>query len=338
MNHIVIRKEIKLNEYRTPLTPKDCLKLIRKNNMTIYIESSKNRCFKDEEYTNCGCILIDNLLQLDKNVLVVGLKELDFEKDELFAYKHLYFSHTFKNQSNSHLILQKFKQHGGTILDYEYIVDSNNKRLIAFGFWAGFIGMSLGLLQYLQRIKNLPDIENLQPIDTFQKIINLLQLFNSPLPKIALIGVNGRCGTGANFLLQKLNIPCRAYTKNTPTTDLYKYDIIVNCIFLSPTSNVTFISKENLAYFNDLKIIVDVSCDINSPNNPIKLEYTTTTFEKPIYKINDQIDIIAIDNLPSFLPKDSSNEFSNKLTELLLDEKNIIWENLHKLFLQKIKK
>jgi saccharopine dehydrogenase (NAD+, L-lysine-forming) len=77
-----------------------------------------------------------------------------------------------------------------------------------------------------------------------------------------------------------------------------------------------------LSKFDKLSIIVDISCDINAKNNPIQLNYKATSFEEPIYKINEKIDIIAIDNLPSLLPKDSSEEFSSKLQKIICEKWN----------------
>ena len=61
---------------------------------------------------------------------------------------------------------------------------------------------------------------------------------------------------------------------------------------MSPSVNETIIDTYNLYRFKDLKIIVDISCDINSTNNPIKLHYPLTNFSNPVFQINDNIDII----------------------------------------------
>ena len=88
-----------------------------------------------------------------------------------FKHKNMYFAHCYKNQSNSNIILKKFKDNGGCILDYEYIVDENNKRIIAFGFWAGFAGIYLGLYQYIRRSNHLNDISDIHPINDYNEII-----------------------------------------------------------------------------------------------------------------------------------------------------------------------
>ena len=223
-----------------------------------------------------------------------------------------------------------FRSYNGIILDYEYIVDENNRRLIAFGFWAGFAGIFLGLLQYYNRINNYNDISNLKPFNNCNEIINILKDIKIQ-PKIAIIGYKGRCGKGSVNLLDRLNINYSGFSKNEKF-DLNEYDIMINCIYLNQDSDVIFI--DNSKEYKNLKIIVDISCDIDAYNNPIKLQYHRTNFENPICKVG-KLDVIAIDNLPSLLPKDSSSEFSEILVELIQD--NNIWNKLEYLYFEKIK-
>jgi saccharopine dehydrogenase (NAD+, L-lysine-forming) len=337
---LVIRKEYKLNEYRVPIIPIDCLELL-KNNFTVYVEKSEDRCFKDELYKNYGCILIDDYTKHNFNkekTLIIGLKELDYNNNESLSYKHLFFSHTYKNQVNSLEILSKFKQEKGIIYDLEYLLDDKKKRLIAFGFWAGFIGTAISLLQFYYKSIN-KELVNLAPLDNYRILINELENYVDYFKniEIGIIGVNGRCGIGCKFLLDKLSIKYIGYGRGDELDTLVNHNIIINCIKLEKDSEFIIISDKNLEDFKKLSIINDVSCDITALNNPIKLDYHLTTFKNPIYKYNEQLDIICIDNLPSLLPIDSSTEFSNKLTELIIGINNdIIWKNLENLYYDKI--
>ena len=113
------------------------------------------------------------------------------------------------------------------------------------------------------------------------------------------------------------------------------FDILYNCICLdNKYSEVWF--DEN-TFFPKNIVIVDISADYTKPNNPIKIYNNNTTFENPVYKYNNNVDIIAINNLPSLLPKDSSNYFSNillqLLIQLLLNYNNVYWHiNLMKYY------
>jgi len=336
--YIVIRREFRMNEYRVPLVPKDCNKLI-KNNIIIYVEKNYKRCYSDDEYIDSGCILIDNYIDLQHNIddmLIVGLKELDYNLDYHFKYNHLYFSHTFKNQLNSINILSKFKQYDGSIYDLEYFTENNN-RLFAFGFHAGIAGCYLGLLQYYYK-KQLKDINLVIPFNSYEKLFNNIYNEYKSIyiqPNIAIIG-NGRCTRGIIYLLDRLSLSYTIYTKNMNKDNLYHHDIIINCILLTDSID-PFITYKTLKLFKNQHVIVDISCDYTNINNPIPIYSTGSTFDNPIIKINDNVDLIAIDNLPSLLPKDSSYVFSSKLVDLFINKNNIIWDNNISIYQDKIK-
>jgi len=321
IKNIVIRREYKKNEFRTPLIPIDCKKCIEYG-IIIYLETSKERCIPDKDYKNQGCIIIDDFTQIDfpKNeTLIIGLKELDYDNPKLLPYCHLYFTHIFKNQVGSEKIIEKLERSGSIIYDYEYFLNKNQRRVIAFGFWAGFIGTAIGLLQYYYKSIN-QEIISLTPYSDATILIEELEYFRHFFIKlnIGIIGINGRCGKGSRFILERLGITnIHGYSRASDITPLSQHYIIINCIKLSPDDDTIFISEEKLPKFDKLSVIVDISCDIFAKNNPIRLNYQATTFEKPVFKINDRVDIIAIDNLPSLLPKDSSEELSGKLQKII---------------------
>ena len=76
---------------------------------------------------------------------------------------------------------------------------------------------------------------------------------------------------------------------------------------------------KNTVFENPI-IIVDISCDCSKPNNPIQIYDNPTSWSEPVYNYNEMVSIIAINNLPSLLPKDSSDYFSGVFTELILEE------------------
>lgn len=326
LQNIIIRREYKINEFRVPLIPIDCKKC-SEIGITVYVEKSSQRCIPDEDYKNNGCILIEDftVLVLPKNeTLVIGIKELDYSNSRLLPWCHLYFTHIFKNQVGSEEIIAKLESNRSVVYDYEYFLNKNQKRIIAFGYWAGFIGTALGLLQYYYKSIN-QDIKNLKPYKDASILFEEVEYFKHFFRKIniGIIGVNGRSGKGSRFLLERLGLlNIHGYSRASDKEPLKQHNIIINCIKLSPEDNDIFISDEKLHNFEKLGVIVDVSCDILAINNPIRLNYQGTTFETPVYKINDKLDIIAIDNLPSLLPKDSSEEFSAKLQKIICKKWN----------------
>jgi saccharopine dehydrogenase (NAD+, L-lysine-forming) len=326
IQNIIIRREYKTNEFRTPLVPNDCRKCADIG-MTVYVEGSSQRCISDEEYEQNGCIIVEDFTTLGlpkSTTLVIGLKELDYTNPKLLPWCHLYFTHIFKNQVGSEEIIAKLESSGSILYDYEYFLNKKQKRIIAFGYWAGFIGTALGLLQYYYKSIS-KDISNLKPYEDASILFEEVEYFIHFFRKIniGIIGINGRSGRGSRFFLERLGLSnFHGYSRASNKDPLKQHNIIINCIKLSQEVDDIFISQETLPKFDKLQVIVDVSCDINAKNNPIRLNYQGTTFKAPIHKINDKIDIIAIDNLPSLLPKDSSEEFSAKLQKIICEKWN----------------
>lgn len=350
-NIIYIRCETNKHEHRTPIIPVD-IKILIDNNFIVYVQKSTNRIFSDEEYKKYGGIITDKNWYdpMFKNALIIGLKEID-SLDKLLNHKHLYFSHSYKNQLDSDIILSSFYNSSSIIYDFEYFLDKENKRLISFGFYAGVMGCILGLLQYIKKNSvnsvdsvdsvdsvnsvNSVNLTNLNYWDTIDEILNEIytniNLFENI--NIGIIGSNGNCGIGVKNILDKLNINYTEFGKNSDKSNLQNCDILYNCIHLSETSVEVWFTTETI--FTKPIIITDISCDYSKPNNPIKLYNENTTWQNPIFKYNQYVDIIAINNLPSLLPKESSTYFSEKCINLLLqylNDTNNYWNNNKEIF------
>ena len=61
-------------------------------------------------------------------------------------------------------------------------------------------------------------------------------------------------------------------------------DIFVNCIYLSQPIP-PFLTKDTLAAGGPMSVLVDVSCDITNPHNPLPVYTSATTFRHPVLKI-----------------------------------------------------
>lgn len=124
-------------------------------------------------------------------------------------------------------------------------------------------------------------------------------------------------------------------------------DIFVNCIYLSaqipPFVNVETLSSPN----RRISVICDVSADTTNPHNPIPVYDITTTFDKPTVPVklpsqgnNQPLSVISIDHLPSLLPRESSEMFSEALLPSLLqlkDRSNArVWQQAEELFREKV--
>jgi len=316
-NKIILRNETKNNENRTPLIPKHCRILINLYNYEIYVESSINRCYQDIDYQNEGCIIIEpnswiNIASNNKNYLIVGLKELSlYQLNHLNHHQHLYFSHFIKNNNP---LIHKFFDSNSKLFDLEYFIDNNNNRLTTFGYYAGVCCIKIGLNEW-SKISN-------------KKIEEL---------NICIIGPNGNCGQGVRSILDNLNLKYKCFYRNDQKNELWKYDIIINCIKLSEKID-PFITENDIKYFNNTTLILDISCDPTHPYNPFPIYNKTTTFNNFILKINQYINVISIDNLPSFYSLESSDYFSNLLYKLFINnqENNIIWERCYSFYHNKL--
>lgn len=102
-----------------------------------------------------------------------------------------------------------------------------------------------------------------------------------------------------------------------------------------------FLTKESLsAPDRKLSVIADVSCDPTSPHNPLPIYDQCTTFAEPCLEIEgagSPLHMIAIDHLPSLLPKESSEDYASQLLPHLRTLDNSsgnVWVRAGDLFLQ----
>ena len=88
----------------------------------------------------------------------------------------------------------------------------------------------------------------------------------------------------------------------------------------------------------------DVSCDTTNPHNPIPIYNINTTFDKPTVEVpvegsGPRLSVISIDHLPSALPRESSEAFSDALLPSMLALKDRatapVWQGAEKLFNEK---
>ena len=90
---------------------------------------------------------------------------------------------------------------------------------------------------------------------------------------------------------------------------LAEQDVIVNCVLQDPDDPFMFVMNDELKLFNDGAVIVDVSCD-----EGMGFEWAVpTTFEEPMFTIDDRIHYYAVDHSPSYLWNSATWEISEAL-------------------------
>ena len=247
------------------------------------------------------------------------------------------------------------------LIDYENIRASNGTRYLGFGRFAGIVGcyntLNLFLLQ-----NDFQPLARAHKINDYERIIKNLSEVRFPNFKLLITG-DGRVNRGVQEVLEFTNIKkispkefvennyqnpvyCNLDTKDyvkhiskkpfelkhfiefpkeyeaTTFEYLKEADLYISAHYWDPSSPKIF-TKEQIKQFSKLKIIGDVTCDVDGS---IPTTIKSTTIEEPNFYLNTEtfletnksknnLAIMAVDNLPSELPKDSSTEFGNGIVK-----------------------
>jgi len=322
MQSIFVRSETFQNECRAPLVPEHVSILIKKG-IQVYIESSQTRFCSDELYADIsGCIVTKQSWNAPEfqNACILGIKELKNFSD-LSGHTHMYFSHALKGQTGSQHILNAFQASKSQLYDFEFFTDAAGVRLIAFGWYAGVVGAALGLQEYALRVRGC-SLQRLHPWSSFTSLLTSIPAVGQP--RIAVIGAKGRCGQGVCKVLDTLHLAYTAFYRESQIPDITTYDIVYNCILLDESYTNIWISNKTCV--SQPLVLVDISCDYSKKNNPIQLYSQATTWEHPVIQPIQAVSLIAIENLPSLLPKESSYHFSECFTDLFLQGQTEVWD------------
>ena len=257
-----------------------------------------------------------------------------------------------------------------TLIDYENIRGKNGTRCLGFGRFAGIVGC-YNTLNLLLRVLGKQSLASAYKINDYERLVLNLKNLYFPKTKILVTG-DGRVAKGViellnltnikavskkDFLEKKFdqpifcNLETKDYVTNNSSTNfnlehfinnpqdysssalqyLKETNILISAHYWDPSSPKIF-ENEDLKDLQNLKIVGDITCDINGS---VPTTIRSTTIEKPNYWIernnlkeidenNDGIAVMAVDNLPSELPRDSSTEFSegiiNEVLPFLLKE------------------
>lgn len=350
---------------RVPLSPEQCKYIVDNySSVSIYVQSSEIRCFTDEEYIHNGLKIVDELSFCD---IILGVKEVPIDmllKNKVF----LFFSHTIKKQPYNQELLKQIINKHIQLIDYETLVYDNGKRVLGFGRYAGIVGayntfLAYGLKTKKYNLSYAHGLANKSQLD--DQLLNVRLPSNF---KIILTG-EGRVAQGAQEILEILNIkkvskndfvsmnfnypvyvqllPSDYYVRSHEILfdkkDFYQKpgdyksclrdfsihaDMMITGHYHAP-NNPFLLSKEDLKKHKKLKVIGDISCDINGP---IGSTIRPSTISQPVYGYNritgleddlnqgDSIAVMAVDNLPCSLPKDASIDFGSVLIQKVLPE------------------
>ena len=318
---IALIKETKTPvDNRVALAPKQVAELNRQYPQhQIVVQASDIRAFSDDEYRSEGVDVLKDVSDAD---ILFGIKEAKIES--LIPNKHyFFFGHIAKMQEYNRPLLQAFMQKHITFCDYEYLVDDNNIRVCAFGWWAGVVGAYYTLRGYglKHKLYELP-----KPDRRFTLVQLLESLKNVELPKVKLfVTGEGRVSQGAQHVLENIGahkMTEEEYLSDTPIQTLSycvvdvdrlvkrkdgaafswndfthnakayesdfmrfakKTDMLICAHFWGPEAPV-YLSEEDLrCKAMRIRMIGDVTCDIKGS---IKSTVRPATHDEPYYDYN----------------------------------------------------
>ncbi len=389
-NKIGIRLEDKYVMERRVAIPPDFAKKLIKDGLQIFVESSPKRIFLDDEFTQVGAVVTEDLTECP---VIFGVKEMPisfFEEEKTY----IFFSHVIKGQPYNMPMLRMMMEKKCNLIEYEKIADDKGRRLIFFGRFAGLAGMINSLWSAGQRLKaqgtdspflplkqshhynSLADAE--QAVKEVGKIISTKGLPDELAPFTIGFTGYGNVSKGAQHIadllpsveispaeLLKLKSSGKYSNKvvykivfkeedlSEPIDPDQKFElqdyynhpekyknqfekypehltILMNCMYWDDRYP-RLLTKgfiEKLYYKDNMKLIVigDVTCD---PDGSIEFTHKGTEIENPVFVYDpftreatmnfkgDGILVMAVDILPSELPRESSESFGNALAKFV---------------------
>jgi alanine dehydrogenase len=346
---------------RVPLTPWE---VIEAQNIfppfEIVCQSSKIRCFPDEAYSKLNIPIVNKLDDCD---IILGIKEFPV-KDLIPGKTYLFFSHTIKKQSYNKKLLWTILDKKIKLIEYECLTDIHGKRVIAFGRFAGIVGAYNALIGYGKKYK-LYNIKRAYECSTYIELKGEYKKMLLPPIKIVLTGhgsvghgareVLENAGikevTVQDFMNHEFKDPVftqlhsRDYYKRFDDGDFdreefhrsphfyksdfirfaQKADMLINGAYWNKGADRFFSIADMLRDDFRIRVISDISCDINGP---IPSTLRASTLEDPFYDFDPfeshedapfsnvkNITVMAVDNLPNELPREASNSFGRALIE-----------------------
>ena len=197
----IIRERKNPPDRRVVLSPEECQNVLSKfPKADILVESSPIRVFSDQEYTDKGLSVVNDMEVCE---VLLGVKEVPI--DALIPNKkYFFFSHTIKKQPYNRELLRAILDKNIELYDHEVITNAKGARLVAFGRYAGIVGAYNGFRTYglKYNLYQLPKAESL--LDQ-KALITELKKIKLPNIKILLTG-KGRVGNGAKEMLDGIGL------------------------------------------------------------------------------------------------------------------------------------
>lgn len=303
-------------DFRVPLSPEQCVQVMKNFGVDVVVQPSPIRKYSDEEYTAAGIVLQQDLNDCD---LIIGVKEIPSEL-LMEGKTYMFFSHTIKKQPHNAKLLRTILDKKIRLIDYEVIKGKDNKRLIGFGRYAGIVGAYEGFRAYGMKHQLFELKSPSECADRVEMEAEMKKMVLPPHMKIVVTGF-GRVGNGAEEILkllpierveeedyfsQKFDHPVYVHLDtheyyvrkefggfdkqdfynnpekyiSTLAENVKKADLYIAC-HLWAGGNPVLITEDDMAH-PDWKcmVIADVSCDTNGP---IASTIRSSKIDDPLY-------------------------------------------------------
>ncbi|SNR32509.1 NAD(P)-dependent oxidoreductase [Flavobacterium sp. ov086] len=356
----IIKERKSPPDRRVVFAPSELAKLKQLyHDAVVEVESSDIRIFSDLQYKSMGINVTEDVSDCD---VLFGVKEVPVEN--LIPNKaYFFFSHTIKKQPYNRKLLQAILEKNIDLYDHETIVDAENRRLIGFGKYAGMVGVYNGIRAFGIKFElfKLPKAETLAGKDD---LIKHLKRITMPALKFVLTGtgkvgsgakeildaIKIKEITVDNYLTKNytqavyVQLDVLEYNKRIDgevidfndfvkhpdeyVSDFEKFTKVSDIYFAGHfySSDAPVILTKEMLNANDckLKVVADISCDVNGP---IACTLRSSTIAEPLYgyfPLEDRevdvfhpaaVVVMAVDNLPCEIPKDASEGFGEQFME-----------------------
>ncbi len=306
---LVLRAEASVFEQRTVLCPSEVAILVDSGEFDVFVETSPYRCFPDPAYRDVGAVIVpEGTWSTVEGAMVVGLKSPRAGAVPLESQTLFHFAHAFNGQEGWQEVVKGLGE--ATLVDYEYMTDDEGRRTLSFCAAAGRVGAWLGLMA----CATLEGVE-------YDEAVFERALRSRAQPRILVIG-RGTVGRAVREVLDQVgwSYDVRGRAEGVTADVLLSYDIVYHCIRLTAPGGV-WLRPSDLDRPRRLRWLVDISCDLGHPWNPLPVYDRYGTREAPVRRVREDFHVIAVPYLPSFDPVRSSMEFSKGLVWYLSEWK-----------------
>jgi saccharopine dehydrogenase (NAD+, L-lysine-forming) len=349
---------------RVPFTPLQAQEIMQRYpHVRMVCQQSPVRCFGDQEFESVG---IPITAQVDQCDILMGIKEVQIP-DLIPDKTYLFFSHTLKKQPYNKRLLQAVLKKRIRLIDYEALRDTQGNRLVAFGRYAGIVGAYNGLWTYGKRFSLFSLRRAYECFDINDLKLELRKTVLPPI-KITLTGAGRvgkgametldtagiRKVNPQDFLSKTFDEPVYVQLNSSEyhsrkeggpfnREEFHQHperyqsyfsqfikvtDLLLAGAYWNPNAPILFTREEMLSPGFRIKVIADITCDINGSIPSTK---RATSIDEPLYDYDPATDstlppltgekhitVMAIDNLPCELPRSASEEFGRDLIDRIL--------------------